>query len=72
MLQKSPPKGFLVVSLEKSFKDVKNQNLIQYLNDLDTVSIQYQYPIDTVCIPSVTDTVSIKESFNLNVLKKIL
>lgn len=61
----------LVVSLEKSFKDVKNQNLIQYLNDLDTVSIQYQYPIDTVCIPSVTDTVSIKESFNsLNVLKK--
>jgi len=58
-ITKSPK---LVVSLEKSFKDVKNQNLIQFLNGLDTVSILYRYPIDTVCIPSVSEC--IKDSFN--------
>lgn len=51
------PSPLVIKSIVGGFKGIKNQNLIQYLNGIDTLSIPYTYPIDTPCIPTVTVTV---------------
>ena len=51
------PSPLVIKSIVGGFKGIKNQNLIQYLNGINTLSIPYKYPIDTVMIPTVTVTV---------------
>ena len=64
----------VIKSIVSGFKGIKNQNLIQYLNGIDTLSIPYTYPIDTPCIPTVIviDTVTNTVNDSFKVLNKDL